>query len=183
MQLDKLKRNMSTLERLLEKTDKEIRIDTTTSATARTRLLKKFRGALITCLSLAVVFGCSAIANINPESFPLHLKIFLVVILLLACIWYTFMYLELKRTDVFSLPPARLFSKTAMLKLWMLSGEIVFAICMAVFFTLLFPHAWQYHRFGFWAMAVSLVIAIAYTVVRQYPQYIRLFRDLDSIKE
>lgn len=46
-----------------------------------------------------------------------------------------------------------------------------------------FPNAWAHNRFGFWAMAVTLVIAVVYGIIHILPQYIRLFRELDSIKE
>jgi len=79
MQLDELKKSMSTLEQVLAKTNTEIKINVAVSETAQTKILKKFRQGAISCLILAVVFAASAIGGINPHSFPIGLKIYLVV--------------------------------------------------------------------------------------------------------
>lgn len=183
MQLDELKKSMSTLEQILAKTNTDIKINVTASETAQTRLLRKFRKSVMACLILAVVFAAAAIADINPRSFPNSLKIYLVVYMLLGAIWYVIMYVKLRRIDISTLAPAKLFSKTATMRLLMLSGEIFFGIGIAILFTMLFPTAWTYNRAGFWAMAAGLAVAIIYSAVHYWPQYIRLFRDLNSIKE
>lgn len=174
---------MSTLEQVLAKTNTDIKINVSASQTAQAKILKKFRNGSILCLIFAVIFTAAAIGGINPLSFPLGLKIYIVVYLLLAAIWYVFMYCKLRSINIVALPPAKLFSKTANIKMLMLSGEIIFGIGMVILFTLLFPSAWAFNRVGFWAILVGLAAAIIFSVVHLYPQYIRLFRDLNSIKE
>ena len=93
------------------------------------------------------------------------------------------MYIKLRNINIAALPPAELFSRTARLRLLVLSGEIVFGIGIVILLTLLLPNAWAYNRTGFWAMAVGLAVAVIFSVVHYWPQYIRLFRELDSIKE
>lgn len=183
MQLDELKKNMSTLEQVLAKTNPEIRINVAASETAKSKILKKFRQGFTGCLVLAVSFAAMAIANVSPQSFPDYLKIGMSICLALGAVWYAFMYRKLKRIDIAALPPAQLFSRTATLKLMVLSGELFFLICLAVFFTLLFQVAWTHNRIGFWAMTATLVYAIVAGILHYWPQYIRLFRELDYIKD
>ncbi len=183
MQLDELKKSMSTLEQVLAKTNTDININVSASETAQTKLLKKFRQGFTSCLILAIVFAAMALGNLNPHSFPLSLKIYLVVYLLFGSAWYIFMYLKLKSINIAALTPGKLFSKTANIRILMLSGEIVFGMGIVILFTLLLPNAWEFNRTGFWCVVVTLVFAIIYGIVYMYPQYIKLFRDLNSIKE
>lgn len=183
MQLDELKKSMSTLEQVLAKANSDIKINVSASETAQTKLLKKFRQGSISCLILAIVFAAMAIGNLNPHSFPLSLKIYLVVYLALGAAWYIFMYLKLKKINFATLTPSKLFSKTANIKTMMLSGEVVFGMGIVVLFTLLLPNAWEFNRIGFWCVIATLVVAIIYGILHIWPQYIKLFRDLNSIKE
>ncbi len=183
MQLDELKKSMSTLEQVLAKTSTDIKINVTVSQTAKAKILKKFRQSFISCLILAVVFAAAIAGGINNLSFPVSLKIYLVIYLLLAAVWYMYMYLKLRRIDIVKLAPAKLFSETANVKMLMLSGEIFFGVGIVILFTLLFPKAWTFNRVGFWAMAVTLVAALVFSILHYWPQYIKLFRDLNSIKE
>lgn len=182
MQLDELKKSMSTLDQVLAKTNTDIKINVSASETAKSKILKKFRQGYTSCLILAVVFTASLIGNINPESFPSYLKIYLVVYLLLGAIWYIFMHRKLRAIDIAELTPAKLVSKTSTIKLLALSGEVFFIIGLAVLFTLLFPNAWEHNRFRFWAMAITLVAVLIYSVLHYWPKYIKLFSDLNSIK-
>lgn len=182
MDLNELKKSMSTLDQVLAKTNSEIKINVSASETAKTKILKKFRQGYTSCLILAVVFTASLIGNINPESFPSYLKIYLVVYLLLGAIWYFFMHRKLRAINIAELTPAKLVSKTSTIKLLALSGEVFFIIGLAVLFTLLFPNAWEYNRLGFWAMAITLGAVLIYSVLHYWPKYIKLFSDLNSIK-
>ena len=183
MQLDELKKSMSTLEQVLAKTNTDIKIDVSASKTAQTKLLKKFRMEYTVCLILAVVFAAAAIGNINPLSFPLHLKVYLSSFLTAAGLWYIYLYHRLKGINIATLTPTQLFSKTATIKLQTLSGEIFFGACLVVLFTLLFPNAWVYNQKAFWAMAITLFIVIIFSIFNYWPKYIKLFRDLNSIKD
>lgn len=183
MQLNELKKSMSTLEQVLAKANAEIKIDVTSSQTAKARILRKFRQGFVSCLVLAIVFAAMALGNVSPLSFPNYLKIGMSVCLAFGAGWYIFLYSRLNRIDIAALPPARLFAKTANIKLMMISGEVFFMVCLVIFFTLLFQSAWSYNRIGFWAMAATLLFAIVYGIVHVWPQYIKLFRDLNSIRE
>lgn len=57
MQLDELKKSMSTLEQVLTKTNSDIRINVSVSETAQSKILRKFRRSFTSCLILAVVFA------------------------------------------------------------------------------------------------------------------------------
>lgn len=183
MQLDELKKSMSTLEQVLAKTNSDIRINVLTAQTAKSRILKKFREGFVSCIIIAIVFTAMALGNIETQSFPNYLKIGMAVCLAVGAIWYNLMYSRLNRIDVASLPPAALFTQTAQIKLMMISGEVFFMVCLAIFFTLLFQSFWIYNQIGFWAMAATLLFAVVYGIVYMWPQYLKLFRDLNSIKE
>lgn len=181
MHLDKLKKGMSTLEQVFAKTNSDIKINVAASETAQSKILRKFRQGFMACLILAAIFTTMALNNIKPLSFPVHLKIYLVAYLILAASWYFILYLKLKRINISTLPPAKLFSKTATIKILVLSGEIFFGIGIAILFTLLIPNMWTYNRLGFWAVISGLVIALIYSIIHLYPKYIKLFRELNSI--
>lgn len=183
MQLNELKKSMSTLEQVLAKTNSDIKINVSTSQTAKTKILKKIRQGFVSCIILAIVFTAMALGNVEPQSFPNYLKIGMAVCLAVGAVWYIFVYLQLNRIDVGSLSPANLFSKTANIKLMMISGEVFFIVCLVIFFTLLFQSFWSYNQTGFWAMVATILFAIVYGIVYMWPQYVKLFRDLNSIKE
>ena len=183
MQLDELKKSMSTLEQVLAKTNSDIKINVSASETAQTKILKKIRQGFVSCIILAIVFTAMALGNIEPQSFPNYLKFGMAVCLAVCAVWYIFVYLKLNRVDVSAISPANLFSKTANIKLMMITGEVFFIICLVIFFTLLFQSFWNHNQTGFWAMATTILFAIIYGIVHMWPQYIKLFRDLNSIKE
>ena len=54
MQLDELKKNMSKLDKVLDKTGSDIKINVAASETAQTKILKKFRQVMTNCAMLAV---------------------------------------------------------------------------------------------------------------------------------
>ncbi|WP_301196481.1 hypothetical protein [uncultured Phocaeicola sp.] len=99
-----------------------------------------------------------------------------------GAVWYICVYFQLNRIDVAALSPANLFSKTANIKLMMISGEVFFIVCLVIFFTLLSQSFWSYNQTGFWAMVATILFAIVYGIVYMWPQYVKLFRDLNSIK-
>lgn len=182
MQLDELKKNMSTLEQVLAKTNSDIKINVSASETAQAKILKRFRQGIISCIILAVVFAAMILGNINPVSLPVNIKIYLVSYLTLGAIWYTFMYFKLKRINIAALSPAELFSKTATMRLLMLSGEVFLGIGVVVLFTLLLPYMWTFNRIGFWFGTSTIAAAVIYSIVHIWPLYINLFRELNSLK-
>ena len=183
MELDELKKSMSTLEQVLAKTNSDIKINVSASQTAKTKILKKIRQGFVSCIVIAVVFAAMALGNIEPQSFPNYLKIGMAVCLAVGAGWYIFVYSQLNRIDIAALPPAKLFSRTASIKLMMISGVVFFIVCLAVFFTLLFQSFWSYNQTAFWATVATLLFAVVLGIVHTWPQYIKLFRDINSIKE
>lgn len=183
MQLDDLKKSMSTLEQALAKTNNEITLDVSASVTAQAKLLKNFRKGFISCLILAVVFAATAIGDISPVSIPLHIKIYLSSFLALGAIWYIYLHHKLKDIHIASITPSQLFSETSTIKLLTISGEIFFGGCLIVLFALLLPHEWIYNPIGFWTTAIVLVIGIILGLIHYIPQYRKLFCDLNSVKE
>jgi hypothetical protein len=183
MQLNELKKSMSTLEQVLAKTNSDIKIDISTAQTAKTKILKKIRQGFVSCIIIAIIFTSMALGNIEPQSFPNYLKIGMAVCLAVGAVWYIFVYLRLNSIDVAALSPANLFSKTANIKLMMISGEAFFIVCLVIFFTLLSQSFWNYNQTGFWAMVATILFAVIYGIVHMWPQYVKLFRDLNSIKE
>lgn len=182
MELNELRKSMSTLEQVLAKTDADISINVSASETAQVKILRKFRQGGIMCIVLAAIFALAAIVNINPLSFPRYLKVYMVILLVTGTVWYIFMYKRLKHINVGTLAPVELFRKTATLKMLMVSAEVFLSVGMVVFFALCLPHAWDFNRFGFWAVIIGLVAVTIYSVLHYYPKYIRLFRELNSIK-
>ena len=65
---------MSTLEQVLAKTNSDIKIDVSTSQTAKSKILKKFRQGFVSCIILAVVFTAMALGNVETQSFPNYLQ-------------------------------------------------------------------------------------------------------------
>lgn len=183
MELNELKKSMSTLDQILAKTDSEIKIDKSYSETAKSKILKKFRQAFTSCLVLATAFMVMAVANYNPEAFPNYLKVGMSCCLVIGGIWYIFLYRTLNKINLAALAPAQFFSKTTRLKLMVISGEVFFLVCLTVFFVLLFQSAWTHSKTGFWAMAATLIFAIVAGLLHYWPQYIMLFRQLNSINE
>lgn len=183
MQLNELKKSMSALDEMLAKTNPEVMINVAASQTAQIKLLKKIRQGFLSCIIVAVVFTAMALGNIEPQSFPNYLKIYMAICLAVGGGWYLLVYYRLKRVDVAGLTPASLIAKTAKIKLMMISGELCLLVCLAIFFTLLFQSFWSYNQVGFWAMVVCLLFAVVYGIGNVWAHYIKLFRELNSIKE
>ncbi len=179
MKLDELKKNMSTLDQVLAKTNSDIKINVSASETAQAKILKKFRQIMTSCAILAVVFTAMIIGGISPHKFSIHLKICLVAYSLVCTIWYAYLYFKLKNINIAVLSPAQLFSKTANIRILMISGEIFFGIVIG----LLLIYALYSNPTALWALAYSFVVWIVVSVFHYWPQYIKLFSDLNSIKE
>lgn len=81
------------------------------------------------------------------------------------------MYLKLKSINIAALTPSNLFSKTANIRLLMISGEVIFGMGIVILFTLLLPNAWEFNHTGFWCVIGTLVVAIIYGIVHMYSIY------------
>ncbi len=181
MQLDELKKSMSALDNILAATNTDIRINVESSKNAQTRLLVKFRQAFTSAAILAVVFAVLWITGVNADTFPTYLQAFLVIYLAMASLWYIFLYFKLRSIFIPLIKPAQLFSKVATLKLLTLSGEIVFGIALAVFFTLFVTEHLINNTIAIYLFFATLAFALIYGLAYLWPQYIRLFRSITSI--
>ena len=98
MQLDELKKICQKLDKVLDKTGSDIKINVAASETAQTKILKKFRQVMTNCAMLAVVFTAMIIGGFSPQKFTLQFKIYLVIYLLICAIWYGYLYFTLKKS-------------------------------------------------------------------------------------
>ena len=181
MQLDELKRNMSVLDQVLSKTSTDIRIDVRASETAREKLMKRYRQNILSNSIIAIVFA----SQIGNSSFPLPVLYvaFITAITGLAALWYIFLFIRLKDINISRMTPTRLFSETAKIKIMTLSGEVFFAIALAVFFTLLLSDLLVTSQLAFWLIIGCLAAGIAGGIFYFWPRYIKLFRDLTTLKD
>ncbi len=109
MQLNELKKSMSTLEQVLAKTNTDIKINVSASKTAQTKILKEFRKAYTSLLfSSYYICGCG---NLQHQSnlVSLYLKIYLSSFLAIGAIWYIYLYRKLKSINIAVSLPKQLF--------------------------------------------------------------------------
>ena len=183
MQLNELKESMSVLDQVLSKTSTDIKINVSASQTAKSHLLTKYRRSSISTAILAIVFTLLWIGNVNLPALQVHIHIFLIIYLALASVWYILMYFKLKKLSISRLTPAKLFAKTATLKIYTLSGEIIFGIGIIQFFMLFLPDLYVINVFAFWLCIGTIIVSLVLSVWYLWPKYIKLFRDLNTIKE
>lgn len=182
MKFEELKANMSVLEQVLAKTAATVEIDTKVSETAQTKILKKYRRALLQCLILAIVFGCLWIGNVNPVKLPNMLKAFITILCGMAAIWYGVLYNMMKSIRISTMTPSEIISRTTRMKLLTLTGEICLDMALTVFFTLFLSEMLTTNTLAFWLTIVLLVIVLVFSILYFWPRYVRLFSELTSIK-
>lgn len=182
MELMDLKKNMSLLEKVLAKTNEEIRIDVSKSETAQTKLAKVYMQNVRNCLLALIIPVVLLLSGSNTETFPLYLKNFLLVYLLAGAGWYMFLYFITKKVNVVLLKPIALFSTVSKLKLFTLAGEICFMVGLTIFFSLLLNNLWNFNPLSFGLMVATIIFGITFTLTFYLPKLIRIFRDLESIK-
>lgn len=183
MQIDELKKSMSLLDQLLSKTDTDIKINVAASETAQNKILKKYRKGFTSTAILAVVFTLMWIGDVNSKAFPDYLRLYLIIYLSAATLWHIFLYVRFKRVNVSQLVPRKLFAETTRIKIYTISGEAVSMICLAVFFTLFLPDLMTVSPLAFWLCVATLVCGIISTGIYYLPRYIRLFNELNTIKD
>lgn len=160
MQLEELKRDITVLEQLLAKTNSVIEVNVSASETAQGKILKKFRQSSVNGMILAVVFACLWIGNVSSSELPDMFKAFIVIQSLLAAGWYLYLYSRLRRVDISSLTPGRLFSETTKIKILTLSGEVFFGIVLTAFFTLLLSFLFGRNPLAFWLIIATIAVAL-----------------------
>ena len=68
-------------------------------------------------------------------------------------------------------------------QIYALSGEVVSGIALAVFFTLFLSNLNTISSLAFYLCITTLVLALILSLCYFWPKYIKLFRDLNAIKE
>ena len=179
MNLDELKNRISKLDDTLDKTNKEVKIDIAKSKTAQTRLLYKFRTGSIACLIFAVIYTIMVIVGVASRKFPMELNIGLIVFALIAVILYGYLYFRLRHTDIATVKPTELYRRATRLRLLMMSCEVI--LCLGLL--LLIPLIGSSNDDWPFYISVSLAVYIVFTVKKNWPEYRKLFNELNSVKE
>ncbi len=181
MNLDELKKSMSTLDDVLaQKSNEPIKLNTSICQSAHARIKKLYRQQILMCGVLALVFIITGIAGVNEEVFPKSLKLFLGIFLGAAALWYTVLYIRTKGINALTDTPMQTMRKVAGLRLFALIGEMVGLTVTTVFFTLLLTHLWTFAQYKAWLIIVALGVAVVFTIIR-LRQNIRDFNNLTAI--
>ncbi|MCH5318700.1 MAG: hypothetical protein J1E38_03195 [Paramuribaculum sp.] len=183
MDLEEMKNNMTLIDKLLAKTNGNVRIDSQRAGTAKSKLEKKYKETAMTNLLLGLVFFLIwfKLGNDDGISFPYRLVI--PIVALIGSLWYYYLYRQVKAIDIYSVTPAQLFSKITSLKLQIISGEIVVLIILSVIFSVFLPQIFEKSVLGFWLCVATIAAAILLAFLVYIPRYRRIFSDLTSIKE
>lgn len=181
MNLDELKKSMSTLDDVLaEKSGEPIKLNTAACDTAQKRIMRSYRqGALLT-LILALVFPCVWQSGFGNDAFTPGIKIFLVVFLLIATLWYGYLYLKTKKIHIAVNTPVQTMRQVASLRFCALTGEIVLGMAIAVMFTLFLSNLWIVGQYRFWIVLSAIVVFIILLTTVYLPRTIRDFKNLTA---
>ena len=182
MELSNLKKNMSVLEQVLAKSNEEITIDLSASETAQSKLAKVFQQNLRNCLLVSIIPVVLLVSGSNTSIFPLNLKIFLLVYLLLAASWYVFLWNKTEKINIISLTPVSLLTATSKLKLYTLAGEIFFIVGLTVFFSLFLSNLWDFSLLSLGLVIGTLLFGITFTLTYYVPKLRKIFNEMEAIK-
>ncbi|MCM1333077.1 MAG: hypothetical protein NC248_10770 [Bacteroides sp.] len=183
MNLDELKKSMSTLDDILaEKSGGEINLNIETCDTAQKRIMKMYRKGASSCGIIAAVFFIAWNAGLGNDAFPLAYKLFLCLFLAVAAVWYIFLYFKTKRINIAVSTPMQTMKQVASLRFYALTGEIVLGMAIAVFFTLFLSNLWIVGQYRFWIVMTAIVVFIIILVTVYLPRTIRDFNNLTATK-
>jgi membrane protease YdiL (CAAX protease family) len=183
MDLDELKKSMSTLDDVLaQKSGDAITLNTDTCSTAQKRIMKRFRQGASSCAIIAVVTLIVWNAGVTNDSFPLAYRLYLGAFLAVAAIWYAFLYFKTKKINIALSTPMQTMRQVSSLRLYTLVGEIVLVMAMVVFFTLFLSNLWVVAQYRFWIVISAIVIFMALFVTVYLPRIIRDFKNLTDMR-
>ena len=182
MELSDLKKNMSILQQVLAKSNDEFKIDISASETAQSKLAKVFQQNLRNCLLASTIPIVLLVSCANTGSFPLYLKIFLLVYLLLGAGWYGYLWRITRKIDIITLTPISLLSATSKLKLYTMASEIFFIIGLTVFFSLFLSNLWNFSPLSFGLVIGTLLFGITFTLTIYVPKIRKIFNEMESLK-
>ena len=182
MELSDLKKDMNILEQVLAKSNEEITIDLSASETAQSKLSKVFQQNLRNCLLASIIPIVLLASGANTGSFPLYLKIFLLIYLLLGGAWYGYLWNTTRKISITTLTPVSLLFVTSKLKLYTLAGEIFFIVGLTVFFSLFLSNLWDFSPLSFGLVIGTLLFGITFTLTFYVPKLRKVFNELESLK-
>ena len=182
MELTDLKKDMSILEQVLAKSNEEITIDLSASETAQSKLAKVFQQNLRNCLLASIIPIVLLLSGSNTSSFPLYLKIFLLIYLLLGGAWYGYLWNTTRKISITTLTPVSLLSVTSKLKLYTLAGEIFFIVGLTVFFSLFLSNLWEFSPLSFGLVIGTLLFGITFTLKFYVPKIRKVFNEMEALK-
>ncbi len=171
------------VEHVLAKTNTDVKINVAASKTAQSRILRKYRQAILSSGVLAVVFMMAWLGNGMFETFHAYQRGYLAIFLTLATLWYIFLYVMMRRINVSRLTPLQLYKATTRMKIFTLCGEAFAAIGLAVFFALFTPDLYSAKPFAFWCVVILVGVGFASTVFYYLPKYLRLFNALTTVSD
>ncbi len=181
MDLDELKKSMSILDEALEKKNGDsIDFNTETCTSAQIRLAKQYRNSILSSGVLAVVFIVLWLSGNDQPSFPVAMKGFLGVFMAVAAIVYVMLYRMIKRIQVTTASPMAVMKQVSSLRLYALVAEIIFAIVLAVFFTIFLSNLWALGSYTFWLVAGALFVSLIIAVI-MLPKKIKDFNELTTL--
>ncbi len=183
MNLDELKKSMSTLDDVLaQKSGDPINFDTKTCDTAQRKIMKQFRSGVLSCIIIAIVFLIAWNAGLGNDAFPLAYKLYMGIFLAVAAVWYGFLYLKTKKINIAIATPIQTMKQVASLRLYTLTGEIVLGMAIAVFFTLFLSNLWVVGPYRFWIVLTAIIVFIILLVTIFLPRTIRDFKNLTAME-
>ena len=181
MNLDELKQSMLTLDDVLaEKSFDAISFNTVTCDTAQKKIMKMYRNGAVSCVILAIVFLIAWNAELGNDAFPLAYKLFLGIFLLVAAIWYGYLYLKIKKINITVSTPMQTMKQVTSLRFYALTGEIILGMAMVVFFTLFLSNLWVVGQYRFWIVIAAIVVFLILLVTVYLPRTIRDFKNLTA---
>ena len=182
MNLDELKKSMSTLDDILaQETSDNINLKLTRCDTAQRRIMKMYCKGAISCPILAMVFLCAWNSGFGNDAFPTALKIFLCIFLGIATIWYAYLYFKTKNIDISVSTPMQTMKQVSTLRLFALIGELGLGMAMVVFFTLFLSNLWVVGRYRFWIVISAIGVFLILLTTVFLPRTIRDFKNLTAI--
>ena len=181
MNLDELKKSMSTLDDILaQKTNEPINFNTATCDSAQFRVAKQYRKGILNSSILAVVFTILWISGTEESDFPVAMKGFLGIFMAVVAVVYMLLYRSIKKIKLATSTPMQMMKQVASLRLYTLVAEIFFAVVLAVFFTIFLSNLWTLGSYTFWLVAGALLVSLIIAFM-MLPKKIKDFRELTAI--
>ena len=181
MNIDELKKSMSTLDDVLaQKSSEPIKLDSATCDTAQQKIMRSFRKGALSTLILSLIFPCAWQSGFGNDAFTPGIKAFLVVFLIVATVWYAYLYFKTKNINIATNTPTSVMKQVASLRFCTLTGEIVLGMTLAVFFTLFLSNLWIVGQYRFWIVLSAIVVFLILLTTVYLPRTIRDFRNLTA---